>query len=85
MVSAEGSSGSSSPPAAKQYGVTKPLSNSGPTETDLQKTVELEKVYLFIYLFCVSVSCFFEYFLILLHCNGSFWWRPTFMRARKKQ
>lgn len=32
------------PPPAKQYGVTKPLSLSGPSEADLQRNSELEKV-----------------------------------------
>eukprot|EP00268_Persea_americana_P015020 TRINITY_DN167_c0_g2_i2.p1 TRINITY_DN167_c0_g2~~TRINITY_DN167_c0_g2_i2.p1 ORF type:complete len:967 (+),score=233.94 TRINITY_DN167_c0_g2_i2:2107-5007(+) len=44
MVSGEGSSDSSSPPAAaKQYGVTKPISVAGPTEADIQRSAELEK------------------------------------------
>ncbi|KAI9078126.1 hypothetical protein K1719_039894 [Acacia pycnantha] len=29
--------------AAKQYGMTKPISMAGPTATDLQNTLELEK------------------------------------------
>lgn len=47
MVSAEGLSAPLSPPqavVAKQYGVTKPISTAGPTEADVQRTVELEKV-----------------------------------------
>lgn len=31
-------------PPSKQYGVTKPLSLAGPTEADIQRTKELEKV-----------------------------------------
>lgn len=31
----------------KQYGVTKPLSRAGPSETDIQRTKELEKVCVF--------------------------------------
>ncbi|XP_062154391.1 nuclear poly(A) polymerase 4-like isoform X2 [Alnus glutinosa] len=42
MVSSEGLSGSPAP-AAKQYGVTKPLSVAGPTEADRQRSRELEK------------------------------------------
>ncbi|XP_068642289.1 nuclear poly(A) polymerase 4-like [Aristolochia californica] len=42
MVSAEGLRGSS-PSAAKQYGVTKPISIAGPTEADYQRSLELEK------------------------------------------
>lgn len=30
----------------RQYGVTKPLSTAGPTEADLQRNMELEKVLL---------------------------------------
>lgn len=47
MVSSEGLSAPLSPPqavVAKQYGVTKPISKAGPTEADVQRTVELEKV-----------------------------------------
>ncbi|XXG63591.1 hypothetical protein AAC387_Pa05g1742 [Persea americana] len=44
MVSGEGSSDSSSAPAAaKQYGVRKPISVAGPTEADIQRSAELEK------------------------------------------
>ncbi|KAE7999179.1 hypothetical protein FH972_003639 [Carpinus fangiana] len=42
MVSSEGLSGSPAP-AAKQYGITKPISVSGPTEADRQRSRELEK------------------------------------------
>lgn len=31
----------------KQYGVTKPLSRAGPSEADIQRTKELEKVCVF--------------------------------------
>ncbi|KAK9282074.1 hypothetical protein L1049_004986 [Liquidambar formosana] len=41
MVSSEGSSALL--PQAKQQGVTKPISVSGPTETDVQRSLELEK------------------------------------------
>ncbi|KAA8521866.1 hypothetical protein F0562_012512 [Nyssa sinensis] len=48
MMGSESVSGSSrSPPqpaATKKYGVTKPISLAGPTEADLQRNVELEKV-----------------------------------------
>jgi len=37
------SSGSLSVTSPKQYGVTKPISTAGPTEADLQRTVELEQ------------------------------------------
>eukprot|EP00257_Ricinus_communis_P025172 XP_025012586.1 nuclear poly(A) polymerase 4 [Ricinus communis] len=42
MVISEGLS--ASPPPAKQYGVTKPISTAGPTEADIQRTRELEKL-----------------------------------------
>ncbi|XP_069148800.1 nuclear poly(A) polymerase 4 isoform X3 [Solanum lycopersicum] len=42
MVSSESLSESVAPPP-KKYGVTKPLSLAGPTETDLQRNAELEK------------------------------------------
>ncbi|XP_065013335.1 nuclear poly(A) polymerase 4-like isoform X2 [Musa acuminata AAA Group] len=35
--------GSPSPPAPRQYGITKPISTAGPTEADLKRTTELEK------------------------------------------
>ncbi|KAH9665673.1 nuclear poly(A) polymerase 4 [Citrus sinensis] len=34
----------SSPPPPKQYGVTKPISMAGPTEADIQRNRELEKI-----------------------------------------
>ncbi|THF98478.1 hypothetical protein TEA_005973 [Camellia sinensis var. sinensis] len=44
MVSSEGSSATPLPPQSpKQFGVTKPLSEAGPSETDLQRTLDLEK------------------------------------------
>ncbi|KAI7986349.1 Nuclear poly(A) polymerase 4 [Camellia lanceoleosa] len=44
MVSSEGSSATPLPPQSpKQFGVTKPLSKAGPSETDLQRTLDLEK------------------------------------------
>ncbi|TQD92031.1 hypothetical protein C1H46_022356 [Malus baccata] len=45
MVSSEGLSAPLSPlqAAARQYGVTKPISTAGPTEVDIQRTLELEK------------------------------------------
>lgn len=44
MVSSEAFDGPS-PQMMKQYGVTKPISVAGPTELDIQKSIELEKVY----------------------------------------
>nr|GMD48861.1 nuclear poly(A) polymerase 4-like isoform X3 [Ipomoea batatas] len=41
--SAETSLASAPPPPPKQYGLTKPLSLSGPSEADLQRNAELEK------------------------------------------
>lgn len=32
---------------AKKYGITKPISVAGPTEADLQRNIELEKVRFF--------------------------------------
>ena len=46
MVTPEAFDGQSSQ-AMKQYGVTKPISMAGPTDTDLQRSVELEKVWKF--------------------------------------
>ncbi|BFG24381.1 hypothetical protein CerSpe_106550 [Prunus speciosa] len=45
MVSSEGLIAPLPPPqaAARQYGVTKPISTAGPTEADIQRTLELEK------------------------------------------
>lgn len=47
MVSAEGLCGSQPPIAAPvtQYGVTKPISMAGPTVADIQRSRDLEKVY----------------------------------------
>ncbi|XP_074561016.1 nuclear poly(A) polymerase 4-like isoform X2 [Curcuma longa] len=36
--------GSPPPTVPRQYGITKPISTAGPTEADLQRTVELEKL-----------------------------------------
>lgn len=52
MVSSEGLSSSPSP---KQYGVTKPISMSGPTEADVHRSRELEKV---------SISLFFSLYVL---------------------
>ena len=51
MVSSEGMSGSPPPVAAPvtQYGVTKPISMAGPTEVDIQRSRDLEKVYIWKY------------------------------------
>jgi poly(A) polymerase len=43
MVDSESPNGSSLQMAAK-YGITKPISLAGPTEADLQRSMELEKV-----------------------------------------
>ncbi|KAF8388872.1 hypothetical protein HHK36_025553 [Tetracentron sinense] len=43
MVSSEDFSGSSLDQAVKHFGVTKPLSLAGPTEADIQRSLELEK------------------------------------------
>lgn len=51
-------------PAAspKQYGVTKPLSRAGPTEADIQRTKELEKVCVFRnYLILTLFLCFLNF------------------------
>ncbi|KAG1330140.1 nuclear poly(A) polymerase 4 [Cocos nucifera] len=47
--------GSTPPPPPRQYGITKPISTAEPTEADLQRTKELEKVYPFF---------FFSFFLL---------------------
>ncbi|KAK9273116.1 hypothetical protein L1049_017923 [Liquidambar formosana] len=45
MVGSESLSGSSLPPqGGKKFGVTKPISLAGPTEADLQRNLELEKL-----------------------------------------
>ncbi|XP_074588991.1 nuclear poly(A) polymerase 4-like isoform X2 [Curcuma longa] len=36
--------GSEAPPISTQYGITKPISPAGPTEADLKRTAELEKL-----------------------------------------
>jgi hypothetical protein len=54
MVSSEGLSGSPAP-AAKQYGITKPISVSGPTDADRQRSRELEKV-------CIDIIVFYRKF-----------------------
>ncbi|OVA12483.1 Nucleotidyl transferase domain [Macleaya cordata] len=43
MVSSEDEGGSPPPSVVKQYGVTKPISVAGPTESDFQRSLELEK------------------------------------------
>jgi len=43
MVDSESSNGSSRQAAAK-YGITKPISLAGPTQADLKRNMELEKV-----------------------------------------
>lgn len=53
MVSSEGSCVSPNS-AAKQYGVTKPISMAGPTKTDRQRSKELDKVWIV----CVCVFFF---------------------------
>jgi poly(A) polymerase len=65
MVSSEGLSGSPAP-AAKQYGVTKPLSVAGPTEADRQRSRELEKVCIHIIVFQESFFFFFDIEVLML-------------------
>ncbi|PIA64617.1 hypothetical protein AQUCO_00100230v1 [Aquilegia coerulea] len=43
MVTSEGLSGSPPAQAAKQHGVTSPISVAGPTEADIRRSLELEK------------------------------------------
>ncbi|XP_042481882.1 nuclear poly(A) polymerase 4-like isoform X2 [Macadamia integrifolia] len=43
MANSGSPTGSPSPQAVKQYGVTKPISSAGPTEADIRKSLELEK------------------------------------------
>jgi poly(A) polymerase len=43
MVDSESLNGSS-PQTAAKYGIIKPISLAGPTEADLQRNMELEKV-----------------------------------------
>jgi hypothetical protein len=44
MVGPESPNGSTPQPAAKKYGITKPISIAGPTEADLQRNMDMEKV-----------------------------------------
>lgn len=44
MVSSKGLGDSPPRQSVKQYGVTKPISVAGPTEVDIQRSLELEKV-----------------------------------------
>lgn len=74
MVTSDSSSDSPPlPPIPKQYGVTKPLSLSGPTDADIRRTKELEKVRLFCFpLNCdaiwYSIFCYAVYFSPLFWC-----------------
>jgi poly(A) polymerase len=43
MVGPESPNGSTPQPAAKKYGITKPISIAGPTEADLQRNMDMEK------------------------------------------
>ncbi|RVW20101.1 Nuclear poly(A) polymerase 4 [Vitis vinifera] len=43
MVSSKGLGDSPPRQSVKQYGVTKPISVAGPTEVDIQRSLELEK------------------------------------------
>ena len=61
MVGSESLNGSS--PQPKMYGITNPISMAGPTETDLQRNSELEKVFL---VFQVQIS-------LSLSLSLSFW------------
>ena len=49
--------------ASRQYGVTKPISTSGPTDVDLQRSAELEKVCAFTSYF-VKIFSFFDVELV---------------------
>ncbi len=44
MVGPESPNGSTPQPAAKKYGITKPISIAGPTEADFQRNMDMEKV-----------------------------------------
>ena len=54
-----------SPAPAKKYGITKPISLAGPTDADLQRNAELEKV-IFFQLFLWKFVGFPVYFFIQL-------------------
>lgn len=60
MVNSEGLGGS-----AKQYGVTKPISMAGPTGSDLQRTLELEKVSFIDKSICVCLKDVYELILLI--------------------
>lgn len=88
MVSSEGLSGSPAP-AAKQYGVTKPISVAGPTEADRQRSRELEKVCIDIIVFQESSIFFFFFDIEVLMLKFWFlvrssWWMLGFTRAKRK-
>lgn len=48
--------GNAPPPISTQYGITKPISTAGPTEADLKRTAELERVCLLYVLFLYHTS-----------------------------
>ena len=57
MAVSDSPSGGSTPPQQEQqpnkYAFTKPLSLAGPTDADLQRNNELDKVRLLVYLFLI--------------------------------
>lgn len=55
--------------ATRQYGITKPISTAGPTEADLQRTKELEKVRPFLLLIPLPP---FLYLLVYIICYLGF-------------
>lgn len=70
MVRSEGLT--ATPPPAKQLGVTKPISTAGPTEADLLRSRDLEKVCILNYLilkFSRSIYGHSCVFLVLKFCK----------------
>lgn len=81
MGSSGGLTASSQPTqaAAKQYGVTKPISMAGPSVTDMQKTAELEKVQ-FCFLKCLRFSQILTLYVDVLW-NFFSWVRKFLVRS----
>lgn len=93
MVGSGSPNGGSTPPPppqqeqANKYGLTKPISLAGPTDADLHRNLELEKVinyrliHLIInYLILSPYKIKFQFFFFFF----SSWLMPSFTRAMKK-
>lgn len=67
MVSSKGLNLS---PPPKQYGVTKPISMSGPMDADIQRSRELEKVSLFFFPPPLFIFLMFWVLVSSCRCNS---------------